>query len=70
MSDPICNNCDQPCDVIEVDNSALNASGAWERHSSHGVSRCCRTGYKVLSIAEQIQREELALRSAQRGVRL
>lgn len=57
MKVPICNKCQQPCDVISVDDSCLNDAGASLGYQpSHGESWCCKTGYTMAeSTTEEVE---------------
>lgn len=70
MKEPVCNVCHQPCSVRQIDNSAWNEVGGQTCDvGCTGESHCCRAGYQMLNLAEQIQQEELRMRIAQDGHR-
>lgn len=53
-NDPICNKCQQPCTVIEVDDPCWDHTGANLGYQpSHGESDCCRTDYTISKFFQQ-----------------
>jgi len=48
MSNPICTNCGQPCDVHQVDKPTWNTQGGQSCDvGCTGVSACCRAPYTI-----------------------
>ena len=66
MSEIICNNCNQPCDVVSLDRGDTDQVVHGRKNLAH-VSFCCKAEYRVPNLAEQMQRETLAELQIQRG---
>lgn len=69
MSEVLCNNCNQPCDLVSLDLGDTDRAAHGRKNLAH-VSFCCKAAYRVPSIAEQMQREMLAELQIQRGRRI
>ncbi len=72
MSELICNQCNQLCNVHESKvpvefTPGVPSQGAYTRYA---VSACCKVGYRVESIAEEMRRETMRENVAQRGSRI
>ncbi len=66
MSDVLCNNCNEPCDIVSLDMGDSDNAVHGSKNMAN-VSFCCKAAYRVPNIAEQIQRETLAELQIQRG---
>jgi hypothetical protein len=54
VKEPVCNKCNQPCDVFSMDDSCLNDAGANLGYQpSHGESWCCRAGYTMTEVTTE-----------------
>jgi len=65
----ICNACNQPCDAITLDMGDTDQVVHGRKNVAH-VSFCCKTSYRLMTVAEEMQREALAEGVNQRGFRL